>query len=305
VTHLWEATKLKVEQDNPSLKKGSDAYFEKVSELFDDVLDSQPNFTPLERSDTMRQKGEAAKTVTAFGSARSAQRNEVVQGYIVWKNTGDSTLLKRKMTGFAESQILMSIVPFLFNKLRKKDEKYLETLIKSVAGSLQGLDIIANFSQGYDFENMTIDYANEFISTIGKATRLIESSLDKEKELTKKQTTDAVWAIVDAVGLYFSASVKNTRLIGQDILSLPELVGIDTSALTIPYKQKTDPYTNAEYYREIATELKKDKPQLAPYIKNLPAIGGSIKGLESSLKTKVNDGTLDQSDFNKIVPKLK
>lgn len=72
---LWDAAEYYV-ADNFNYKKGSDSYYRKTAEIYNDIIhDTQPNYSILNRPEILRNKSEAAKALTMFMTQRLQNGN--------------------------------------------------------------------------------------------------------------------------------------------------------------------------------------------------------------------------------------
>jgi len=70
VGKLWDAAEIYV-SDNTTLQKGTDAYYQKVAETFNTIIEkSQPNYTTLQRPDILRNPSTLVKQLTMFLTQR-------------------------------------------------------------------------------------------------------------------------------------------------------------------------------------------------------------------------------------------
>lgn len=71
VGRLWYAAEYYVQDHEPSLKKGTDEYYRKVAEVFNDVVEkTQPNYTTMQRPDILRNPNALVRQLTMFLTQR-------------------------------------------------------------------------------------------------------------------------------------------------------------------------------------------------------------------------------------------
>ena len=76
VGRLWYAAEYWVQDNKPTLQKGSDAYYEAVAEKFNAVVEkTQPNYTPMQRAAILREPSNLVKTFTMFMTQRLQNYN--------------------------------------------------------------------------------------------------------------------------------------------------------------------------------------------------------------------------------------
>ena len=71
VGRIWSAAEYMVADQQKYLAKGSDAYYKAVAKVFNEAIQqTQPNFTPLQRSAALRSKNPIVRSLTLFGTQR-------------------------------------------------------------------------------------------------------------------------------------------------------------------------------------------------------------------------------------------
>jgi hypothetical protein len=76
VGRLWYAAKAYVQEQNPELENGSDAFMEKTAEVFNRIVErTQPNYTTLQRPDILRNPNAIVKQLTMFMTQRLQNLN--------------------------------------------------------------------------------------------------------------------------------------------------------------------------------------------------------------------------------------
>lgn len=76
VGRLWYAAEYWVQENQPKLEKGSDAYYEAVAEKFNAVVEkTQPNYTTMQRAAILRSPSTLVKTFTMFMTQRLQNAN--------------------------------------------------------------------------------------------------------------------------------------------------------------------------------------------------------------------------------------
>lgn len=86
VGRLWYAAQYYVDDHFGELEKGSDAYYQKVAEVFNRVVEkTQPNYTVMQRPDILRNPNALVKQLTMFMTQRLQNFNIVYEGLGRWK----------------------------------------------------------------------------------------------------------------------------------------------------------------------------------------------------------------------------
>lgn len=71
VGRLWYAAEYYVQDHNKDLQKGSDAYYEAVAKVFNDIVErTQPNYSTMQRPDILRNPNALVKQLTMFMTQR-------------------------------------------------------------------------------------------------------------------------------------------------------------------------------------------------------------------------------------------
>lgn len=79
VGRLWYAAEYYVQDHNKALQKGSDAYYQEVAKVFNDVVEkTQPNYTTMQRPDILRNPSSLVKQLTMFLTQRLQNTNIVI-----------------------------------------------------------------------------------------------------------------------------------------------------------------------------------------------------------------------------------
>lgn len=82
VTRLWAAAEAHTEIHHPGLKTGTEAFYKQTAETFDRaVLDTQPNYTVLQRPDILRSDNNLTRAVTMFQTQRMQNYNLAVEAF--------------------------------------------------------------------------------------------------------------------------------------------------------------------------------------------------------------------------------
>lgn len=86
VGRLWYAAQYYVDDHFGELEKGSDAYYQRVAEVFNRVVEkTQPNYTVMQRPDILRDPNALYKQLTMFMTQRLQNFNIVYEGLGRWK----------------------------------------------------------------------------------------------------------------------------------------------------------------------------------------------------------------------------
>ena len=76
VGRLWYAAEYYVDDHNKSLQKGTDAYYEEVAKVFNDIVEkTQPDYTTMQRPDILRNPNVLVRSLTMFMTQRLQNAN--------------------------------------------------------------------------------------------------------------------------------------------------------------------------------------------------------------------------------------
>ena len=76
VGRLWYAAEYYVDDHNSTLKKGTDAYYEEVAKVFNDIVEkTQPDYTTMQRPDILRNPNALVRSLTMFMTQRLQNAN--------------------------------------------------------------------------------------------------------------------------------------------------------------------------------------------------------------------------------------
>lgn len=163
---LWSAVEAEV-ADTTNLEKGSDAYWETVTNRFDEIIElTQVYDSVLTRSENMRAKTLAMKAATAFGAEATTTLNiaaAALQDFVAKKPNAKKNLAKATvvlLSSIAVNSILKSIVTAARDK--DEDETYAEKYLKEVLeNTISDVSPLGYFPFLRDIESMWQGYTNE------------------------------------------------------------------------------------------------------------------------------------------------
>lgn len=219
VGRLWYAAQYYVDDHNKALKKGTDAYYQEVAKVFNDIVErTQPDYTTLQRPDILRNPNAMVKQLTMFLTQRlqnfnilydaAATYNQMRADAKAGKATSADVAQARQTLGRSISSQLVAaatITAFKFladmilhsmNAYRDDDDELtgeskslalLDMFIDSLTGNILGggevYDIIE--SKVFDKPYYGIDVAG--VSTV---TDVIEAA---NKAMDAAMKDDATW----------------------------------------------------------------------------------------------------------------
>jgi len=297
VAGLWEASKLQAAE---TVDVGSEGYMDKVNEIFNEALDSQPNYTALERSDIMRSRNPLVKAMTLFGSAKASAMNELRTAFNEGRYDGDWSRMGRATTGYAASILYMAAIRAGFKNLKGDEVEEGKLLAETAIGSIPMIDQIYGLTKGYDMGPVSYDAINDMAS---RGEQLFSKSIEyadggvTDEELRRAQ-------------IRFAESA--TKVLGIPLENAIDMVDYAVSATTGPMskasttvRQVIDPYTssNAGYlYSDIAAKVDSGKYEEAiNLVEIMEDIGLKEDNMIKSMKNRVKKDELEQDNLNEFV----
>ena len=250
---LWNAAKLKVEDKQKNLKKGSKEYWDAIEDIFDEIINrTQVVETPLTQSPWMKSN---------MGSIYMAFMNEPVKTYSMVmtafdklkrnpKNPEARRNFARAVTTFTISGFALALSQSLIDAARDDDkeknywEKYLE---KYLGNSLENLNPMTYLPlvkdawstiQGLSSNDLTSQSVNNIINAVREA-----------KLLARGESKYTLWGSgeIFAKALSYATGIPVSNAM-RIFTSMGNLMGIDT------FRRKN--YTKSELGRNVILELR-------------------------------------------------
>lgn len=253
---LWIACKLEVEKNNPEIAKDSQAYWDKVTELYEDVIEyTQPNYDMLHKAEVQKNTNGALKMVNMFKTQTLQNAGLIYDSYGEWmyyRRKGDKEKAKaasKKFMRVVQTQIVAALIltamTLLSNVIKHKLDKYfddndkitwlsilkacsndvLATLLTTVIpiGASEITSIFKAFikgkqgQRGFDFIQFPLATAiNDFISDLINLRAL--STKVVNGTATAEQFEKTTMNFLGDVGGLFQIPVNNLYLIFKGII---------------------------------------------------------------------------------------
>lgn len=132
---LWIACKLEVEKNNPKVAKGSQAYWDKVTELYEDVIEyTQPNYDSLHRGEIQKNTNAALRMFNMFKTQTLQNAGLVYDSYGEWMyfrkkgEKGKANAAAKKFMRVAQTQTIAALIlvamTLFSNVIKHKLDKY-------------------------------------------------------------------------------------------------------------------------------------------------------------------------------------
>ena len=232
---LWNACKAEIEDKRKDLEKGSEEYWQAISDRFAEVIDrTQVVDSPFHRSKAMRSKNALWKMYTAFMSEPTKTYNmfykTISNAYQGNWSAETRKAVARATFAFAAATILNSVLAAIVDVGRDTDdedwwEKYLKNMGQNMLDGFNplnlipiGKDIVSIFD-GYEASRMDLDAVSDLIKQLKRAG----STLSGEKDYNVlKIVYDSVMALSKITGIPAGNAWRG-------INSLLNLTGVDVS----------------------------------------------------------------------------
>lgn len=225
ISKIWNASENFIKRTKPTLKVGSDAYYQAVAAKTENVIKrTQPNYTNMQRSQILRSDSIIERLFTAFSTQRNQNYNRLFESIDEANVKGTrKSIIKRNqtITALAVSSMLIAVIKSMYSMYRGREPEVLEKFINASAGTFYGIDAITNvFTSGYDYDNIAESTINQFLFAVGEASA--EASGVKT---SSKTAIGHVNAIVSAAAQMSGYSVANAEreVVNFSKRALPEL----------------------------------------------------------------------------------
>lgn len=232
---LWNACKAEIEDKRQDLEKGSEEYWQAISDRFAEVIDrTQVVDSPFHRSKAMRSKNALWKMYTSFMSEPTKTYNmfykTISNAYQGNWSAETRKAVARATFAFAAATVLNSVLAAIIDVGRDTDdedwwEKYLKNMGKNMLDGFNplnlipiGKDIVSIFD-GYEASRMDLDAVSDLIKQLKRAG----STLSGEKDYNVlKIVYDSAMALSKITGI-------PAGNVWREINSLLNLAGVDVS----------------------------------------------------------------------------
>ena len=226
VGRLWYAAQYYVDEKNPELKKGSDAYYEKVAEAFNRCVErTQPNYTTLQRPELLRNPHATVRALTMFMTQR-LQNQSILYGAVMKYNKYKADLasgkngvtqtdvseMRDRLINAATSQIVAGFTIALFKflcdgLLHRWGKNYRDDDNELTAGSIS-LEIMDMWAESLVSNVVGGSELYTIVKSIITGDRYYGIELSGVSTFTD--------AIKDFVSLAQKPSLKGAKKLGQD-----------------------------------------------------------------------------------------
>ena len=195
---MWAAAELKVRAEHKSLEVGSEAYYKKTAEIFDNIIDkTQVVDSVFTKSDLMRSDNELNKMLTSFFAEPTKSYNMMYRAWFDWQTATDADVKAKAAKQLAHSTFywalscaLAAMAKSIVTAMRDKDDdrdkefwdRWLEHTKDEFAGNINPLgyvpwvkDILSVF-EGYTVKRPD----TEFVTDLYYAAQRWEKMLNGE-----------------------------------------------------------------------------------------------------------------------------
>ena len=223
VGRLWYAAEYAVQERQPNLKPGTDAYYREVAKLFNEAVETtQPNYTVLQRPDILRSHNALTKQLTMFltqrlqnfnilydaaaeYTQRRADLKNGVQG-VTQQDVRDAALRTRRafasqLVAAATITVFKAMADFLLhavNAYRDKDDEMtaesvgmslLDMFIDCLAGNAlfggEVYDLVESRVFGTKYYGIEISGVSVVTDLISSANDLVTAAIDPNTDRKK------------------------------------------------------------------------------------------------------------------------
>lgn len=264
---IWNACEWAAMRKNPSLKPGSEAFYQAVDEIFTEVIDqTQVVDGVLQRSQTMRSGNALLKQATAFMGEPTMSLNILLRAYDNLRSETDPKkrgkaikMFGRSAAALAANCAVNALAQSLVDALRDDDEdkEYWERFWAAFAGdsgeaetlkgkawnrmktgnledSLNPLQYIPiakdlwSFAQGYDVTRADVD-------VLGDITKAFTAFGDSIAGDGKKTVAYSLKTLAQSVGKVFGVSAFN---ILRDVWGAVRSAAVETGNVALQYEME-------------------------------------------------------------------
>lgn len=263
---IWNACEWQVASET-NLEVGSDAYYQRVAEVFTDVIDqTQVVDGIMQRTQIMRDGDMLFRQATSFMGEPLKSLNILMRSYDAWvyennpqKRSKALKQLKRAVGALLVTDVVNALAQSIVDGLRDddKEKKYLERVLEAFTGVTgdeeNGWELITNIAlegnlkgnitllgrvpfgkdiisllQGYTVDRMDASVIDDII----KATRAMIASANGDGKKTIAYSAKQVIASVSKV---FGISVANA---GRDVWSLARTIASETGNVRLMFEME-------------------------------------------------------------------
>lgn len=330
VGRLWYAAQYYVDDNYKELKKGTDAYYRKVAEVYNRcVEDTQPNYTVMQRPDILRSAKGLAKFLLMFMTQRIQNYGIVYDAACnLHTKMKSGTELERKKAGreFARalsSQIVsaavLSAMTFFASVLQHKTRRYRDDeneltfasimmewtngMLESLAGSaVGGSELYELIHSGFSPEN----YNGIEVSVLGELNEVLKAGLNMasgvddltsdsadEVESGRKKIRNGFMDLLGGVSKMLGVPYDNVKNVGEGIWKNAE-DAISGEGLFSFSSDKEEPKSNV-YAEKIYRALMDGDKEVAKEYRNKMKKSGE-KG-EGDVETAVKNQLAKRNDL--------
>lgn len=334
-SHIWNALEVETGRKHKELAKGSDAFYRKVAERFNEVIDhSQVVDGVLQRSQLMRSADGVTKMATSFMAEPTKIFNMFTTAAYDLRKSQDHTVRRQARKTMAKTTVAL-LISFVANAAAQslvdalrdddKDEGYWEKFfqaftglegdeesktdsIKSVAFGNMGSALnpfaylpfvkdVVSLVEGYDVNRMDMESISNIVQAVGECIK----SFNGDGKMTKKNAL---------LGLFGEAS----RLLGVPAANLKrDVVAAINTWLNVTHNYKLQ-YEVAKFMYRIENKNNRDKFLDIAYMAwrdgdedtfltisqdLMDAFGEDVNGetIESAMRKRMEDQMEKDADF--------
>ena len=215
VGRLWYAAQYYVEDHNKALKKGTDAYYQEVAKVFNDIVEkTQPDYTTLQRPDILRNPNALVRQLTMFltqrlqnfnilydsAAAYSQRKQDLKNGRATAQEVREAgTTLRRAVVSQVVAAATITAFKFLADALlhsmtayRDDDEELtkesvslelLDMFLDSLAGNALGggeiYDLVEKYAFGKTYYGIDVAGVSTVTDVVEAANKFLDAALEE------------------------------------------------------------------------------------------------------------------------------
>lgn len=247
VGRLWYASEYYVREHFKNLERGTDEYYEKTAEIFDEVVErTQPNYTTLQRPDILRNPNQLVRSLTMFMTQRlqnfnilySAARryNKYSSDFKAGKNDVTQADVREARMGLVNavsSQVVAAATiagmklladALLHNFKRRKDDEtgevtteslllsmvddFTSSLFSDIIGGSEAYDAVKSIITGSRYYGPSIGGVEVLTDMADRVVKVSQKVFDKDKKPSSDDFIKVGYSVAQLLGLPAENAVK-------------------------------------------------------------------------------------------------
>lgn len=269
VGRLWYAAEYYVQDANPDLIKGSEAYYQETANVFNRIVqETQPNYTVMQRPDVLRTESDLMRSITMFKTQAFQNGGIILDAIGEFKatrsldvNDAKRIAANRKLANMITSQVVQNVVltgmTLLANAITQKMNPWRddddEITPESIANNF-ALSMVSNTAGSFWIGSELFDV---IMAGLNKATgKDIYAVYDKSSPVT--DVINDLRGSIESLGKAVNMITNGEKDSWDDYRKQLGKIATGVSELTgVPYKNIMKLITGAEnWYKDIKIATK-------------------------------------------------